>query len=80
MARIEGVSSREAGWFAKAVFWYSKRKFGRVMEVLRITAHSPKVLHGTVDMEKAQGALESVDKALTALAEIKVATMVGCPF
>ena len=80
MARIEGVSPRETGWFAKTVFWYSKRKFGRVMEVLRITAHSPKVLRGTVDMEKAQAALKSVDPALTAVAEIKVATLIGCPF
>lgn len=80
MARIKGVEAKDAGLGARIAYWYSKRKFGHVMEALKITAHSPRLLRGISQMEMAQAKLKSVDPVLTALAEIKVATMIGCPF
>ena len=69
-----------AGLFARFVFRYSKRKYGRVLDSLPITAHSSALFRGAVDMEKAQQRLHAVDPKLVALAEIKAATIIGCPY
>ncbi len=69
-----------AGLFVRLAYWFTKRKFGRVMEAVKITAHSPRLLRALSQMEVAQAKLKSVDAALVALAEIKVAAMIGCPF
>ena len=79
-ARIEGVPPKEAGLIARLAYWFTKRKFGHVMEAVKITAHSPRLLRAIGQMEMAQQKLKSVDPVLVVLAEIKVATMVGCPF
>ena len=82
MARIKGVPPEKAGLWTRVAYWYTKRKFGRVMESLKITAHSPQLLRGIGKMEMAQAAIlkNNSQAALVGLAEIKVATMVGCPF
>ena len=78
--RIKGVEPRDAGLFTRVVYWFTKRKMGRVPETTKITALSSRLLRGVGEMEMAQAALKSVDPVLVSLAEIKVATMVGCPF
>ena len=80
MARIEGIQTKDAGLMTRVAYWFTKRSFGRVMEPVKVTAHSPRLLRGVGQMEMAQAKLKSVDPVLVALAEIKVATMVGCPF
>jgi len=80
MARIKGVEPRDASLFTRVVYWFTKRKLRRVPETLKITALSSRLLRGVGEMEMAQAALKSVDPILVALAEIKVAAMVGCPF
>lgn len=80
MARIAGVEPKGAGLFTRFAYWFTKRSWGRVMDAVKVTAHSPRLLRGIGQMEMAQAKLKSVDPVLVALAEIKVATMVGCPF
>ena len=65
---------------ARITFWFTKRSFGHVLEPVKITAHSPRLLRALGQMEMAQQKLRSVDPVLVALAEIKAATMIGCPF
>lgn len=80
MARIQGVPENEAGLFTRFAYWFTKRRYGRVMETVKITALSPRLLRGIAQMETAQAKLKSVDPVLIALAGLKAATMVGCPF
>jgi len=80
MARIEGIQEKDASLFIRLAYWFTKRSWGRVMEGVKIAAHSPRLLLGTGQMEMAQQKLKAVDAILVALAELKVATMVGCPF
>ncbi len=80
MPRIHGVEPNEAGLFTRFAYWFTKRKLGRVPETLKITALSSRLLRGVGEMEMAQAALKSVEPVLVSLAELKVATMVGCPF
>jgi hypothetical protein len=80
MARIEGLESREAGLFARFVYWMVKRKLGRVVQPIKITAHHPRLLRAVGQMEMGQEAANTIDAALKALVGIKTAMLIGCPF
>ena len=80
MARIQGVESRQAGWFVRLVYFFTRRKLGRVVLPVKTTAHHPRLLRSLVEMEQGQMAAKSVDAALKSLASVKVATLIGCPF
>jgi hypothetical protein len=80
MARIRGVEANEAGLFTRFVYWMTRRKIGRVVLPLKITAHLPRLLAAVGGMEMAEQAAGTVDAKLKALASIKTATLVGCPF
>jgi hypothetical protein len=57
-----------------------KRRFGRVIQPIRITAHHPRLLKAMGQMEMGQEAARTVDAALKALVDIKTAMLIGCPF
>jgi hypothetical protein len=80
MPRIPGIEPSQAGLFARFVYWMTRRRFGHVLEGVKIAAHTPRLLRGLGQMEMTQAALKSVDPKLVALAEIKAAAMIGCPF
>jgi hypothetical protein len=80
VARIEGVDGRRAGALVRLAYWFCKRKVGRVVEPIRLHAHHPRLLRGLASMEMAQEAACSVDPVLKALAQVRVAARIGCPF
>ena len=79
MARLEGVQ-RPGISFAAVLFAYVKRKLGRVPQPMRINALNPTILRGYSFMESAQQSARTVPKRLKVLAQIRVATRIGCPF
>lgn len=80
MARIEGVKPEEAGPFTKFAYFMSKRRLGRVITPIAITAHHPRLLRAYAHMELGQEAANTLPAQLKALVQVKVAMMVGCPF
>ena len=78
MARIPGVS--RGGLVTRAAFWFAKRKVGRLIEPIQIHVHHPRLLRAYGSMEMGQEAARSVDKRLKALAQVKAAQLIGCPF
>ena len=80
MARIPGVEAQQAGIFTRFLYWMTRRKVGRVILPFKVTAHQPRLLVAVGQMEMGQQALRTVDAKLKALAGIKAATLVGCPF
>ena len=84
MARIEGADPRKQGWlsglFTRIVYSMTKRKLGHVVVPTQITAHHSKILWGYGQMEQSLGGSSLVEAELKHLAEMRVATMVGCPF
>jgi 4-carboxymuconolactone decarboxylase len=86
MARMQGVEPHDAGWSIRLVYWFVKRAIykitgmARVPEPLKITAHHPKLLRAVGQMEGGQAAATSVPAGFKALAGIRAATLVGCPF
>lgn len=80
MAYIRGIEPNEAGLYTRFIYWMTKRKLGRLILPSKIMAHQRRLLSSVGQMEMGQQALKKVDAKLKALASIKAALMVGCPF
>ena len=84
MARIAGAPSNRGGplrrLFAGLVYWLTRRRLGRVIMPVQVTAHHSKIFWGYIQMEQSQMSSKLVDAKLKGLAELRVATLVGCPF
>ena len=84
MVRIAGADPRQQGLFhglfMRIIYSMTKRKLGRVVMPVKITAHHPKLLWGYGQMEQSFLSSHLVDAALKNLAQLRVATLVGCPF
>jgi hypothetical protein len=84
MARIAGAPSNQGGLirrlFVGLVYALTRRRVGRVIMPVQVTAHHPTILWGYGQMEQSQAASKLVDPKLKGLAELRVATLVGCPF
>src|SRR5215211_2330245 len=80
MARILSVPEKDAGLLGRFAYRFSRCRFGKVPEPMRVTAHHCNVLLGTGAMELALDRSRLVDARLKKLAEMKVALVVGCEF
>ena len=84
MARISGAPLNRGGifrrLFVRAVYSLTKRKVGRVVMPVQITAHHSKILWGYGQMEQSLLGSKLVDDKLKGLVQLRVATLVGCPF
>lgn len=84
MARIRGAEPGQqgllSGLFTRLVYSLVKRKLGRVVKPVQIVAHHPRIFWGYAQMEQSLVSSRSVDAALKDLAQLRVATLVGCPF
>ncbi len=84
MARIPGARANQGDplrrLFVGLVFALTKRRLGRLIMPVQVTAHHPKIFWGYVQMEQSQAGAKLVDAKLKGLAELRVATLVGCPF
>ena len=84
MARIAGAEPKRRGFFSglfvRFVYGAVKRKLGKVVMPVRIAAHHSRILWGYVQMELAFQGSHALQPSLKSLAEVRTATLVGCPF
>ena len=84
MARILGADFRQQGWlsgfFTRVVYALTRRKLGRVVMPVQVTAHHPRILWGYGQMEQSLMSSHLVSAELKELGQLRVATLVGCPF
>jgi alkylhydroperoxidase family enzyme len=84
MARISGADPSKqgllSGLLTRIVYGLTKRKLGRLVMPVRIAAHHSKILWGYGQMEQSLLGSRLVDAGLKDLAQLRVATLVGCPF
>ena len=84
MARIPGAPANQGGpvrrLFVRLVYYLTRRRLGRVIMPIQVTAHHPKLFWGYLQMEQTQMSAKLIDPKLKGLAELRVATLVGCPF
>lgn len=80
MIRIEGMSKNRASLFVRLGYWFSQRRLGKVVDPLIVMGHHSWVSFGSGMFELASERSQLVESRLKDLAQIKAATMVGCPF
>lgn len=88
MARIPPVPPTEAKLRERVIFWFVRRALARVtgkdaarvIEPLQLYAHLPGLVRGYAGLERATAALHTVVPRLTALAELKAATLTHCAY
>ena len=84
MARLQGAAPGKqgllGGLLTRFAYALTKRKVGRVVTPIQIVAHHSKILLGQAQMELSLGASRMVDASLKNLAQLRVATLIGCPF
>jgi AhpD family alkylhydroperoxidase len=88
MARIAGVSARDAGPYVKLAYFFTRRSIARLtgretesmIEPLEMYAHVPGLLKGYAKLEQATAKLHRVPRRLHALAELKAATLTQCEY
>jgi hypothetical protein len=79
MSRIDGAA-KPPSLFSRIVYWFAKRRLGRVPLPVRIHALHGNVFSGYARMELAQDKAKRVPFDVKALASIRVAMRIGCPF
>jgi hypothetical protein len=84
MARISGAPRDQGGLirrlFVGIVYSLTRRKLGRVIMPIQVTAHHPRIFWGYLQMEQSQMGARLLDNRLKGMVELRVATLVGCPF
>ena len=80
MARIQGIAEEKAGWLLRTLNWLVRRRLGRTIEPFAIMGHHPKLLAGSAAMDLALDRSRRLEARLKELAQIKAATLIGCPF
>lgn len=84
MARIPGSNPSQGGLFTglfiRAVYSAVKRKLGKLVMPVQVTAHHPRILWGYALMEQALVNSRLVSLTLKGLAQLRAATLIGCPF
>jgi len=84
MARIPGALRNQGGLirrlFVGIVYSLTQRRLGRVIMPIQVTAHHPRIFWGYLQMEQSQMGSKVIDPKLKGLAQLRVATLIGCPF
>jgi hypothetical protein len=84
MARIRGADPSKQGLvrglFTRIVYRMTRKKVGRVVMPVQLVAHHAKLLWGYGQMEQAFASSHLVAAGLKDLAQLRVATLIGCPF
>ena len=76
--RVAGVPENTKNPMIRAAYWTSKRRYGSVMDPLRVFAHHPTVMSGYALHELASERATRVPKRLKHLAELRAAMLPGC--
>jgi alkylhydroperoxidase family enzyme len=90
MARIQGISKRQAGPMVRLVYVLGPRMMNKLtgrapqtasgMEPIEVWAHQPKMMMGMGRFNQAVRKGKSVDERLKNLVELKGAQMIGCEY
>lgn len=84
MARIAGAKPSKQGLFhgllTRILYFLVKRRLGRVVMPVQIVAHHARLLWGYAQMELSLDGSRLLEGTLKNLGQLRVATLVGCPF
>ena len=86
MIRIAGIAPERAPLWLKPLYALVRRSVGklagkpRVVAPIRVHALHPRLLFGLAHMELAQDKARALPAKLKALASLRAASLIGCPY
>ncbi len=78
--RVEGLAYKQAPQSVRLLYDKFKRMFGHVIAPYTALAHRPTILGAAAHMGRAMEHSRAVEAKLKALACVRAAQMIGCPF
>ena len=78
MQRSQGVQNNQADALTRILFWFAKRRLGKVHLGARIRAFDARFLRNAARLDLYSASEGVVPKHLKELAQLKTALMVGC--
>jgi len=80
MSRIPGVPESQVGDEVRVVYEKVRARYGAVPQSMTVKAHHPEIFEASLGFESGLARAHRVDGKVIALAEVKAAALVGCPF
>ena len=80
MERAIGVGASQAGWITRLLYRALEKRIGRVPKAKTLAAHHTPALLASTWMDAVCASARTVPPLLKELVQLKVATLVGCPF
>jgi 4-carboxymuconolactone decarboxylase len=80
MARTPGLTPDAAPEHVQKIYAGVERVYGKMLEPIAVAAHSPEVLAAMLAFEREVRNAPALEPRLKQLANLKTATLVGCPF
>jgi hypothetical protein len=80
MPRIEGVSTEQAAPFTWGLMEQNLAQFGHVLPGTKIVGLAPTIQEGTQQLNAGITNAGKVSHQLRGLVNVRVASLVGCPF
>lgn len=80
MPRSQGIQNNQVTPLTRLLFYFVKRRLGRIPVGVRIRAFVPKYLRKAASLDIYGASQGLVSMHLKELAQLKTALMIGCPF
>jgi hypothetical protein len=78
--RLPGVQNNEAGLFVKIAYFITRRKYGKVIDPVRIYAYRPRILRAAGGLFRASLGKTIVTPRLKGLVMHQTSRLIGCLF
>jgi hypothetical protein len=78
--RVAGLEEKEAPLLARPAYWITRRMFGKVLTPIKVQARRPAVMWLGNLLGLAVERSGKVERRLHALAQLRAAQVVECPF
>ena len=80
MPRIAGLAEDGAPEQVQKIYAGVRHAYGKMLDPVSVTAHSPEILGAYLSFERESRKANALDPVSKQLANLKTATLVGCPF
>lgn len=80
MARITGLEPRDTPFLIRRVFGRIRKILGKDLTPYKVQARVPRVFWVSIITETLLGQKAAVSKRHRSIAQLRTATLVGCPF
>jgi len=80
VARIQGLTRKQAPWHLKWLFAVGKKFFGKELTPVGVKSKVPPVQWADTIMDRLLAGAKRVEPRLVYMVNIRTASLIGCPF